>query len=397
MRIAQKPSATLVKIAAVMAALFALCVLLVGVAVQAQTGQSAELEPGQRLVTIHDQGEKRTVITEANTVGDTLERAGIELSVGDIVEPAASTEFTTTDFTVNIYRAKPIMIVDGMRREQIVSPHVTARDIVKNAETKLYDEDIAEVKMSENPLADGVGAQLIITRATPVNLVLYGEKNTVRTQADTVADLLSEKDITLAADDTLSVPKAASIEEGMTIEVWRNGVQTVTEEQEIEFTVRQIQDADKDPGYKEIKTPGKHGKKSVTYEVTMRNGEEVERKEIQSVELEAPTEQVEVVGAKVARVTGSCGEWMAAAGISHPSAHYLIGKESGCNPRAVNSSSGACGIPQALPCSKMGGVNPDGTSAVSPEGQLLWMESYVQGRYGGWDGAMAHHQRVGWY
>ena len=298
MRIAQKPSATLVKIAAVMAALFALCVLLVGVAVQAQTGQSAELEPGQRLVTIHDQGEKRTVITEANTVGDTLQRAGIELSVGDIVEPSAETEFTTTDFTVNIYRAKPVMIIDGMRREQIVSPHATARDIIKNAETKLYDEDIAEIKMSENPLTDGVGAQLIITRATPVNLVLYGKKNTVRTQADTVADLLSEKDITLVADDTLSVPKAASIEEGMTIEVWRNGVQTVTEEQEIDFPIRQIEDADKEVGFKEIQTPGKKGKKAVTYEVTMKNGQEVERKEIQSVEVEVPSEQVEIVGAK---------------------------------------------------------------------------------------------------
>lgn len=339
MRIAQKPSATLVKIAAVMAALFALCALLVGVAVQAQTGQSAELEPGQRLVTIHDQGEKRTVITEANTVGDTLQRAGIELSVGDIVEPSAETEFTTTDFTVNIYRAKPVMIIDGMRREQIVSPHATARDIIKNAETKLYDEDIAEIKMSENPLTDGVGAQLIITRATPVNLVLYGEKNTVRTQADTVADLLSEKDITLAADDTLSVPKVASIEEGMTIEVWRNGVQTVTEEQEIEFTVRQIQDADKDPGYKEIKTPGKHGKKSVTYEVTMRNGEEIERKEIQSVELEAPTEQVEIVGAKFNYTGGPLNE---------AQINALGQCETGMNP-ATNTGNGFYGAFQFMP------------------------------------------------
>jgi hypothetical protein len=90
------------------------------------------------------------------------------------------------------------------------------------------------------------------------------------------------------------------------------------------------------------------------------------------------------------KVSGSCAEWMAAAGIPDTTAtHKLIINESGCNPNALNRSSGACGIPQSLPCSKMGPVNKDGTSAVDPVTQLKWMDVYVKGRYGSWDGALS--------
>lgn len=57
-----------------------------------------------------------------------------------------------------------------------------------------------------------------------------------------------------------------------------------------------------------MQTPGKKGKKSVTYEITMRNGEEIERKEIQSVELNAPVEEVVVVGAKFNYTGGPLNE-----------------------------------------------------------------------------------------
>lgn len=82
--------------------------------------------------------------------------------------------------------------------------------------------------------------------------------------------------------------------------------------------------------------------------------------------------------------SGSCADWMAAAGIPDMySTHKLIINESGCNPNAVNPDSGACGIPQALPCSKIAHCG------VEPVCQLRWMDQYVKGRYGSWDGALA--------
>jgi len=95
-------------------------------------------------------------------------------------------------------------------------------------------------------------------------------------------------------------------------------------------------------------------------------------------------------------VSGTCNDWIDQSNISDKAtAKQLIGKESGCNPLAVNRSSGACGIPQALPCSKLGPVNSDGTSAVDPVTQLNWMQNYVIGRYGSWTSAMSFWHCIG--
>lgn len=88
--------------------------------------------------------------------------------------------------------------------------------------------------------------------------------------------------------------------------------------------------------------------------------------------------------------SGSCRDWIVQAGVVDvENAYYLIMKESGCNPNSVNKSSGACGIPQALPCSKLG--------TSDPIAQIQWMQNYCIRRYGSWAGAVAHSKSVGWY
>lgn len=92
--------------------------------------------------------------------------------------------------------------------------------------------------------------------------------------------------------------------------------------------------------------------------------------------------------------SGSCADWMAAAGIPLTNAtNTLILKESGCRPTAVNPDSGACGIPQALPCSKISHCG------VEPVCQLRWMDSYVKGRYGTWEAALSvwYSRSPHWY
>lgn len=266
--------------------------------VYAQGDKREALAPDQRIITIFDQGERKVIVTRAETVARALERAEIPISEGDMVEPSLDSEFTAREYTVNIYRAKPVMVVDGMRRERILSPYSSAKDIVKHASIKTHSEDTLKLEQSQDLLNDGIGSRLTITRATPVNLVLYGERTKVRTQATTVAGLLQDKKIELGPDDTISVAKTAAIERNMTIEIWRNGVQTITETQPVDFPVEQIEDADRPIGYREVKTPGVKGEKNVTYEVTMKNGQEVDRKEIQSVVTKQPEKEVVIVGAK---------------------------------------------------------------------------------------------------
>lgn len=85
---------------------------------------------------------------------------------------------------------------------------------------------------------------------------------------------------------------------------------------------------------------------------------------------------------KASASSGSCAEWMKLAGIPNSyAASKLIAGESGCNPYAVNKSSGACGIGQEYPCGK------SGCSLGEAVCQLKWMKAYTIGRYGSWDKA----------
>lgn len=69
----------------------------------------------------------------------------------------------------------------------------------------------------------------------------------------------------------------------------------------------------------------------------------------------------------------------------------LVTQESNWHPYSVNASSGACGIPQALPCGKMGAELWD------YEGQLKWMISYISNRYNTPSQAWEHEVAQGWY
>ena len=84
----------------------------------------------------------------------------------------------------------------------------------------------------------------------------------------------------------------------MTVERWRNGKQTVTVEEEVDFKTEEIKDADRERGKKEVKTEGKKGKKAVTYEIIMKNGREESRKQLSSVVTQEPVNLVEIVGTK---------------------------------------------------------------------------------------------------
>lgn len=70
-------------------------------------------------------------------------------------------------------------------------------------------------------------------------------------------------------------------------------------------------------------------------------------------------------------------------------------KESGWNVYAHNKSSGAYGIPQSLPGSKMASAGADW--ATNPATQITWGLGYIQGRYGTPCGAWNASQAKGWY
>jgi hypothetical protein len=96
------------------------------------------------------------------------------------------------------------------------------------------------------------------------------------------------------------------------------------------------------------------------------------------------------------RATGCALMLKAGFGIDQfPCLNKLWDKESGWNHRASNSGSGAYGIPQALPGSKMGSVASDWRT--NPATQIKWGLNYIDCRYGTPCKAWSHSQSTGWY
>ena len=69
--------------------------------------------------------------------------------------------------------------------------------------------------------------------------------------------------------------------------------------------------------------------------------------------------------------------------------------ESGWSSGATNSSSGAHGIPQAYPGSKMASHGADWRT--SPRTQISWGLSYIEDRWGTPCGAYSQFKRANWY
>ena len=268
---------------------------------------------GERLVTIYDRGVERTIVTKARTVREALKLARLSIDERqDVVEPGLDSEMVAERYNVNIFRARPVTIVDGGKRLRVTTAQQTPVLIAKAAGLEIFNEDKTTLTKADNVAVDGADMVMRVERALAVNFILYGKMSTIRTHAKTVGELLKDKHITLKKDDTLSVDLSSKIVPGMKIELWRNGKQTVTVEEEVKFETEKIKDANLETSYREVKQAGENGKKNVTYEIEMKNGTEVSRKEIASVVTKEPKKQVEIVGTKSSNTfSGSFSEALA--------------------------------------------------------------------------------------
>jgi hypothetical protein len=101
-----------------------------------------------------------------------------------------------------------------------------------------------------------------------------------------------------------------------------------------------------------------------------------------------PSGGAAALGRQMAATLGWTGpEWNAL--------NSLWTRESGWNYRATNPSSGAYGIPQSLPASKMASAGSDWLT--NPATQIKWGLGYIGGRYGDPLAAWAHELAFNWY
>ena len=353
------------------------------------------LAVGEHIITVHDDGQSKGFITKKQTLREALAEAAIKLDRNDRTEPNIDERLVANSYNVNIYRARTVVVKDGSQLTKIITSYRTGKQIVKQAGIAVRDEDILTLSQSNSPMRDSAAEVLSIKRAVPFNFDFYGKKATSYTQAQTIGEMLAEKHIKMSANDVIVPNKDIKIARGMNVRLYRNGMQTVTVDEDIQFETEQIKDVNRDKGYKEIQTKGVNGKRTVTYEINVQNGVEVSRREINSNIIQQPVKQVEVVGTKVSLPAGSHEDWMAAAGLS-PSdygyANYIFSNESGWRMTATDGTHYGLG---QTSLSKLSSACPNWQT--DPVCQIKVFNGYAVGRYGSWAGAYSAWQAKGWW
>lgn len=302
-------------------ALFVACAFLgMHVPVHAQDTTS------RRLITLYDRGQTTIFLTDAKTLGEALSQENIQLDPRDTVEPSRDEELVASEYKVNIYRARPVVIVDGSVRTKTVSPYQTPERIAKDAGFTLNQEDTVTLEASTDYVYDGAGLKLVIDRSLPVKIDLYGRQVEVHTQARNVGDMLEEKNIRFTDNDCVQPDRSTPITSGMAVRVWREGKQTLSVDQAIPYSRDIIYDADRPLGYRVAQTAGTNGMRTHTYEIEIRDGKEISRVEIANIVTRQPVKQVEVIGIYNNGAGLSQGKgaqyWTDSKGVSHRETYY---------------------------------------------------------------------------
>ncbi len=371
--------------ALVVAGLFLISVIFVILSSVTHAGNGTTAGPG-RLVTIYDRNIEKAIVTQAETVGDALKEAGVDFDNKDLVEPSVDNKLIASSYKVNIYRARPVIVADGDMRVKITTPYQTAGQIVESAGIKLFDEDKTILERTDDIIAEGAGLKLTIIRSTPINLTLFGNTSVIRTQARTVGEMLGEKGIKLGVDDRVSPDIGIAITDGLVVRIWREGAQTVASEEEIDFEVERIENADMNVGYMEVQTAGEKGLRSVTYQITVQDGQEVSRKEITSLTTKQPKKQVEVIGVKGKYTTPSENEnitwdYLISKGFSHIQTAGIMGnlmQEHGFN---TTDTSGGLGLAQWTGSRRANLINMYPDSYTNIYSQLDYLMFELNGSY----------------
>src|ERR1035437_2844574 len=197
-----------------------------------------------KIVIISHDHVEQTVPTSEPTVGALLKKLNIVLNQGDVVEPGTSAPINQDDFRINIYRAVPVEIVDGNTQTFTFSAATTPRSIVNLAGVTVYPEDNLNIIPTTNFLKEAaIGERVIIDRAMPVYLNLYGTEVGIHTHAKTVEALIKERNIKLAAGDTVEPALTTPITQNQLIFILRNGVKIESNTEAIAMPITTVYDS----------------------------------------------------------------------------------------------------------------------------------------------------------
>ncbi len=290
----------------------------------------------------------------------------------------------------------------------VLSRNLYQASSASDLRTEFSATDSQSLQVSRN------GARGEIEGTTYVTVKINGKSRTVLgTDFTDVKSVLEAGDIVLEPDDVVSPSLTTKVSEATVITIERAGAELETKDEEIAFNTVKRETSALAKGTEKVQQEGKNGVMETTNLVTRAGNTIVSSSTIASYVKEAPTDKIILVGtgsgSSSSATSSSLGTTVPASEMQQwahdylisngyceedfSAAVYIINHESGWNPSATNASSGAYGLPQALPGSKMASAGSDW--ATNYQTQFKWFVNYCNQRYGSINGAyqywLSHH------
>jgi len=343
------------------------------------------------------------------TVADVLAARDITVTPQDFLQPAEST-VVSDGLEIQVAHARPFTAtVDG----QTMTVTTTATTVEGALASLGVDTTSADVSTPPQTTLARAPMSVTVTTLKMISLRVDGSTTYAQTPANDVEQLLASRNVTLGSLDRVSPDLTTPLTDNMSIVVQRVSTMMTNVAAELPFKTKKVNTTALAVGKTKVVTPGVNGKADQVWQITMVDGTEESRQLVSQTITLKPVTKVVQVGTKgavqpaptvpaPAPKPGSAQDiargLLSSFGFGDDQFGCLVNlwnHESHWNVYAQNKSSGAYGIPQALPGSKMASAGPDWRNNATT--QIKWGLGYIKGRYGTPCGAWSHFQKSNWY
>ncbi|WP_052111395.1 G5 and 3D domain-containing protein [Pontibacillus yanchengensis] len=319
-------------------------------------------------VKVNTDKETKTVRTHASTVGELFSSLDIDVKPQDKLSHSTE-EQIESGMKINYQSAKSVTVTIDDKEHLYYTVQDTVEDFIKAKNVNIDSRD--QVSYSKKDSIEE-GMNIEVRKAFEVTLNDGGKEKKVWTTAETVDQFLQEEDIKLDKLDKLKQDKTASLsKEQSQVKITR--VEKVTDviEESVDYGVVKRNDNSIPKGEEKVVQNGKKGKVVKHYEVTLENGEEVNRELVKKEKASDSKDKIVAVGTKEIQQNVSRSNNTS----TNASAQKTLYMEATAYTAYCTGCSGVTttGINlRANPNQKVVAVDPN----VIPLGSRVWVEGY---------------------
>ncbi|UNL85066.1 G5 and 3D domain-containing protein [Priestia koreensis] len=319
-------------------------------------------------------GKKQKIKTHAKTVKELLADQDIKWKKGDYISKPLDAD-VTDNMKIVWKSSKPVKLVVGSQKKTIWTTANTVQDVLNERQIQLSKHDQIHPSQHTTVKKD---LNIEVSKAFPVTLQQSAHQKKVWSTSTTVADFLEQQGIKLNRLDRVEPNLSSPISPNSKVNIIRVEKVTDVVEAPVDYAVVTKSDPSLKKGKKKVIEEGEQGRVRKHYRVILENGKEVSRTLVKQEEKKSSKDRVVAVGSKVEKpVSKTAAEVSYNGQVSR--SNNDTGKEMRVMATAYTAFCTGCsgktrtGVDlRANPNAKVIAVDPD----VIPLGSKVYVEGY---------------------